>query len=371
MSGTGCDPSLTCPPPPELTPEEKDNAAAEIMAKLNLRACERDNSIYESSSVTAEGKVGWTGGSAKLTKTNTKVTKNTAIGCEQLTAIAQSYKASQRNVTCILNKTCNKQTASVDLNQVFRLTGCKDLKIGKDAKIIQRGKATLIQKFTLSDEAIAEIATQTKNTTEQLADIFQKAKTEYNKPGSDGAKLAAQLKVDIQNIDYKAKIKEKIQEFNSKAEGRQTIDWSDQEGSCEIDGEITQDMQLDVVAEAITTDISKDKFSTIVDNTNKQTSKVIQETESTSPTNWTIIIIIAVIAIVVIILLYFAFSSKSNQPQYYGTPSPYGIPSPYGSPSPYGTPSPYGSPSPTISSPALSTPSYASPSPTPSYASPR
>lgn len=300
-----------CPPVPD-PPEDKPFLYVSEM----LKAIGAELPCYTDRSYTVE-EVSMYGLNVS---SKVKDRENISTNCEDIQAVAKTYKNSQNKITCVLRQTCNKQTVSMASLQNIMIN-CPVLKV---KTIRQASNNTLITSFNLNEEEVNQISNEIKQTVEEMANVLKKPKGENS--GTDkGTRTAQYLKEVIDSIDYSSAIKLSIREFNNYMKLGQTMN-IEGEISCDLNN-ITQEIQAKMLAQSMMDGVFKNSFKTILTNISTQESKAIQkrieedERLEKSKTIIKYITIGVVIFFVLLILIVILIKvSKSKQQDYY----PYG-----------------------------------------------
>jgi hypothetical protein len=309
-----------CPGRAEDPTKLPDNAAEILRALGGDIPCYRDNSVYTttSSSGGGGGALGISAGGGSSTTTVDAI--DISIGCEQMTAIINNYKSLTDAISCVVSTSRNIQKNTLTSSQVLNIDCVGDLVINGD--ISQIANVELITSINLSDEEKKVIDTAIKESVKNTLDLMQNSKTE-NKLTPGGQRLFTQTNTDIDNKSYNAVINEKINEFNNTLGVGQYVNINGKK-NCVINGDITQNVQIKLLASAIvnsvyTTEI-KTAFTTIYEND----KRVVQSAEAkANEDSWTKYIVIggAVLLVCCILAFLLIFIMKDNAPSQFTTPA--------------------------------------------------
>jgi hypothetical protein len=319
-----------CTPPQPPTPEQKDSMAGQMMKSMGgLNSCYRDNSVYTTTEKSGGGvSLGLWGAGGGSTKTTVDA-KNISIGCEQMTAIAQSFNSTQQNIACILTQTQNKQTTTLDSTQIMKLTCDGDMDV---SDVSQTMNATLVSEFTLSNEEINNISNQLKNSSNQAADILSESKSGFAAT-PQGQKIAMDIRTNINNIDFNQNIRQKLNEFNTMASAKQYMELTGHK-NCNFKN-LSQNMQISVLAKAMTNDVITNVFKNVTENINQQDSKAVVKSENAgkppepnkSEDSTLLYVVIGILAFFgVLILGYYFYKENKKEKLAAVSQLPYGYP---------------------------------------------
>lgn len=290
-----------CPPVPPPRPKDDLTDVAAMMEAMGGKI-----PCYTDGSSSGGGGGGIVPALAVAAYTSNQ--KNISHGCSQLQALAQEYKLAQTNITCTLNQSCNKSYNTLNAQQLIKFECADDVIINN---INQNMSVKMISELKLSDEDVNKIDAELKTFNKQFADMLQDKKDGYLST-QPGQRQALQVKTNVESLSYATTIKQAITEFNNAMSVGQTIDIKGKK-RCIATGDITQNMQLEMLATSILNSSMTNNFKTIMEATNEQDSKMIQKSKESDSKMWTTIIIAVVIGLVVIVLLVIAFKAFSKK----------------------------------------------------------
>lgn len=287
-----------CPPIPEPVEDDDYSYAAQLMEALGGKVnCYKDKSVSKSGGMGQYGPINVSGSQTRY--------NDITFGCQAIQTVAQTYKVAQRNISCVLNQSCNKQINTVNANQLINIK-CKEIIGGNMSQFMN---IRLVAQFSLTDDEVNLINNAVKDVSKQLSEIVQNTSSGHFK-GDEGQRLAQELKVKIEQTDYKAQIKQSIVEFNNALDAGQVIDITGKK-RC-IFNDITQTLQIDMFASSIINTALKNEFGSLFETINEQETKAIQKTQKSESQTITYIVIAVVTLLVIIVLgiIIYKISSK-------------------------------------------------------------
>lgn len=239
----------SCPPPPPPNPQELASEASKLMQSAGIRACEQSSSV-QTAEVQAKMKVLFASASVGAKMTNTKTS---AIGCEQVVTIANKYRESKNNISCMLKSTKNvTRTTATGVNSII-------FKAGRDATIacpklnISQGmKLTLVSNFKLSEQETKLIENETKSVAKEIIKAVQDTNTGLAAT-PQGSKFISDTVKDINETNYRADINETLNEITTSVTGKNELLF-EAGRDLRISGDecvIKQDMVIDLIAASV------------------------------------------------------------------------------------------------------------------------
>lgn len=228
---------------------------------------------------------------------------NVTLNCEEIQAIAKSYKKTQTDISCIISNTCNKQSATMSAIQNMNIE-CKNLKVDT---ISQRADTSLIISLDLTDndDMISQIKNKVQDFTNEMAEVI-KTSTKGTMKDEKGARTASQIQEKINNLNYSSAIRDTIIEFNTNMKLGQTLNLEG-ESVC-IFNNITQNIQAKMIAVSILNRVLDSAFGNVLKTIATEDKKEVEKRkrldknndDDKSKSNY---IIYGVIAGVVLLLL--------------------------------------------------------------------
>lgn len=263
-----------CPPVPPPTESEKAGAAADLMKATGAQAC----STHQMSA-TAKATVSALFASAAISMT---ASESSTLGCEQIIAIAEKYRAVQRNVTCILNQsTTTIKKVLTNVNSIrFEAGGdlnimCPTMKIGQGISI------KTMDEINISDQDETQIADDISSVAKAVANTIQTNVAGFGSTEKGGKEVIDRL-TQVDNIDYKAKVKQAFREFSTTMDNQNNLVFK-AGGNINIFAkeqcEITQDIVLDLAAKYVIDTVLKDAFSSSMSSVNEFENQIQQSSE--------------------------------------------------------------------------------------------
>lgn len=285
-----------CPPVPPDIPDDDFSYAGKLAEALGGKvSCYRDKSITTN-----------TLDLGIYSETQTRYNDIT-IGCQELQVVAKSYMESQRNISCVLNQSCNKQTNQISAEQIIDIK-CKGEMIGKD--INQTMRVKLVSVFNLSEDEIKLIEREVKNVSKDLLNMLENSSDKGYFKG-EAQKKIAEIKAKIDNMNYTSHIKQAIREFNNSITAKQVIDIKGKK-RCIFTQDIDQNMQIEMFASSIiNTAIDNDfksVFQSIYEHDKKAVAKTKENEQKESEDKTKKIIIVAVVILVIFIIIIIALT---------------------------------------------------------------
>ena len=311
----------TCPPYPELTPQERGSKAAEIAEAMGVQSCDTSTETFDAR---AKASVGF------LAKAEMSITynKSSSVGCEPLIISADSYYKNQQAINCTLKKSSAIIKKTLKAGNKIILDAGRDIKTECVEFIInQTIDINFVDMTKLSSEDVTEIAKATKDVITSATNNILEQKMELGAT-PQGAKDVKDKLTEINQTDYNALINETLNDINVEVNANNDIiiragrDLILRGERCKF----TQDIVIDVVSSTIITDSITKAFDSVseVINTNDETRRqeydakgladFVAKAKLGGGTSWiTWIIIIAVVLIVGGIAYKYFTSKKSGE----------------------------------------------------------
>lgn len=265
----------TCPPPPQVDHETKMQDAAGVIQAMGIQACNTSN--YNAS---ASASISTLIGSGAATF---QVNHTATVGCENLNVIADNYKNTQNNITCILNQSksiMKSTTAALNQIQISASGEGSQLTINcpQQLQFKQGINVTSITQFTASDQDTAAISSEVKSLAQSTANILNK---DASGLGADthGSKNISQMLQNIQQANLSEQIKQAIKDVSISTNGTNMIkiESSGKNSKVFIGGSncvINQDIVLNLVSTMIMNNVMSSTFSDVIDAINKRDLEV-------------------------------------------------------------------------------------------------
>jgi hypothetical protein len=261
-----------CPEVPTLPLAQVSTEANKILEAAGAQACETSASIQQfEAQFKAQSLLGGVAGGVKASNSNTS-----AIGCEQLTVIANKYNKTVQNVACMLKTSKNvTRTTATGINSiVWEAGGDMDIDCGeKGLNFNQKMKLNIISKINLSNQELTQIANEVNDVVKNVAEAVQESKSGIGAT-PQGQKAISDTMTNINIVDQKNKIDEQIKELNTSVSGSNTVVIK-AGGNVKIRGKgcnVSQDMVIDMVADQLVNDAVTTSLSSL--------SKTVAETET-------------------------------------------------------------------------------------------
>lgn len=288
----------TCPSIPDPPPDKPF-----LYVKDMLNEIKADLPCYTDHSYTEVEK-----SSYGIKTTSIEDVKNDVLNCEEIQAIAKSYKNVQNNISCLINQTCNKQTISLASLQNMNID-CPEVKVDT---ISQRSDSTIISSLDLTENEIQRIGNEVKNITEQMAEVIKTSTKNRPREQEKGARTASIIDEKLNNLDYSSAIKKSIIEFNNSMLLKQNMN-IESNVLCQFIS-LRQEVQATIIARSLINGTLNSVFGDILKDKATEDTKTIKESENkiaekkSSDDKKTIIyvsigIFIFIIMIVIIVLL--------------------------------------------------------------------
>lgn len=284
-----------CPPPPPPLPANDFTYTDKLAQALGSKiSCTVDKSVSSDAySFTAMVSVIPVNYSEKRTRYN-----DITLGCQEIKVIAQQYMESQRNISCVLNQSCNKQTNQINAEQLMTLK-CEGAIIGGELSQLMNVK--LVAEFNLTEDEITLISNEVKNVSSKIIEMLKNTSNGLFKEGGEGQRQLAEIKATVDTIDYKSKIKQSISEFNNAIKTNQTIN-IDGGKKC-IVGNLTQNMQIEMFSSSIINTSLKNTFGGIFQDINTQDVETIKEAKKEEDKDMKKYLIIGGVVFLVLIII--------------------------------------------------------------------
>ena len=276
---TGNSPSLpfaNCPPVPPPTVEEKGSAGAQLAAAMKVESC-------KTSAFSAQAEADL----AFAASASMSISGSSAVGCEELAIMAESYNQSQKNVSCTIKQSITENTTTLaNLQKVTieaggnLITECSDFTVDQNAQI------KLVSLAQLSQTQISDIAKAVKITAESVIDATQKSKSGFGAT-PQGQKFISEAKTKIESEDFNQNVAQTVNKIQTSIESAQEIKIKAggnivlRGGQCKL----TQNAIIDLMATSILNDSLSNIFSDLTEVTKKTDTKVTQESKNEGQPN--------------------------------------------------------------------------------------
>jgi hypothetical protein len=288
-------PFSSCPPPPKPSSEQLASAAAEICKAMKIESC-------KTSSYNVQGEV-----DAFITSASLNINGSSAVGCDQVMAMANSYYQSQQNITCILRQTSTKNNLTVTgINSIVIKAGM-DLTIdgGEGGfEVDQKLKINVVKMDQLSQEQKNEITKTVKTTTDDVVKVLQDSKSGFGAT-PQGSKYISDSLTKIDNTNFDQNVSQTLNEISTNQIGTNTLEIVAGRNVI-IKGKstkINQDIALDIIATSILNDQILNVFDSMSDITKKTDVDITQKAKNEGVPNlfegkWVKYIMIAIVLVV-------------------------------------------------------------------------
>lgn len=295
-----------CPPPPEPVSADNMSDVSDMLDAMDAKAhCYTDKSLDSTSALVIVGPAAGSGSSVSQ--------NDISNGCEKMQAVAQAYKVAQRNISCIINRSCNLSSETIDAEQATKIKCDGDIVINK---INQNQSVKLVSEIKLTEEEESKIESEMKSVNKQVSEMLTDTKNGYL-GSQEGGKQASSTTSVVDNMDYKSKIRDKISDFNKAVKARQYID-IEGKAKCVVLGEINQTQQIELLAKSMIASSLKENFKTVMETVNEQDSKAVAKSAESNQKTFRYLIIGVVVFLVVMVIgfiLYKVFSKKADVAQ--------------------------------------------------------
>jgi hypothetical protein len=261
-------PFASCPTPPAPTNEQLASAAAEIAKAMKIESC-------KTSTVNVQGEVDALFASASL-----NVNTSSAVGCDQVIAMANSYYQSQQNISCVLRQTAtSNQTTVTGINSINITATDGDVYIEAPLTIDQKLKLTLVSLSQLSQEQKNEIAKTVKTTTDDIVKTLQDSKSGFGAT-PQGSKYISDTLSKIQNTNFDQSVSQTLNDITTSVQGGNTLNITGKNVRISKDTKFNQDLVLEIMATSILNDQITNTFNSMTEMTKKTTTDVGQKADN-------------------------------------------------------------------------------------------
>ena len=272
-----------CPPPAKPT-DEINNAAVKDAAKaMGIRSC---------STQTTSVSMGFCSlaimGCAAAQGTNTQ-----NLGCETVQIIADKFRQTTQNISCIMNINIRTVDASMRSSNTVKfnaINGAKlKVKCPGGLKIEQSATIKYVDLQSLSTEQIAEIANEAKTTATEIVKAVQKNEAGY--AGTPmGSKFVSDSQKQIDSLDFKKNVKESIDQIKIRVNANNEVEFVAEGKGTELEFEgnaceIKQNTLIDIMATKILNDSLTSVFKTKVESEVKKDVSATSENKSEGAPN--------------------------------------------------------------------------------------
>ena len=270
-----------CPPPPVLTDEINNTAVTEAAKAMGIQTCRTSTSTATAGFCSA-AILGC--GAAQFTTTEN-------VGCETVQIIADKFRQATQNISCILNINVRTVDASIRSSNTVRykaINGGKlKVKCPSGLKIEQTATIKYVDLQTISTEQIAEIANETKLTSNDIIKAVQTNEAGY--AGTPiGSKFVSDSQKQIDTTDFKKNVKESIDQMKIRVNSNNEVEFIADGGEMELESnscEIKQNTLIDIMATKILNDILTSVFKTKVESDIKKDVDVASKNKSEGAPN--------------------------------------------------------------------------------------
>ena len=252
-------PFANCPPVPPPTPEEQGTAGAQIAAAMGVQSC-------NTSTTSVQGELDFFLSSASM-----NVNTSSAVGCEQIQIMANSYHQAQKNISCTIKQSITESTASLTNLQKVSIEAGKDLITEcTEFSIDQNAVIKLISLTQMTQQQISDIQKSVKTTAEDIVKSVQDSKTGFGAT-PQGQKFVSDAKTNIESEDFNQNVSQSINKITTSVESAQEIKIKAggnivlRGGNCKL----SQNAIIDVMATSILNDSLGNIFSDLTEITKK------------------------------------------------------------------------------------------------------
>jgi hypothetical protein len=179
---------MSCPPPTELTKQEKEDRLGRILNAVGAQACMNSSGMYNNY---ASSNLGW--GFVQESKNLETNMYSSNVGCEQLTAISNVVRDFENKVFCTLNENKAKvQTLVIQKNDIkIKIAG--KLSCANGIEVNLTNDSDVQTTAELDAQMKQTIENQVKQTVQQTADILQTSETEAGATPQGGKSFSDNL----------------------------------------------------------------------------------------------------------------------------------------------------------------------------------
>ena len=263
-------PFANCPPVPPPTPEEQGSAGAQIAAAMGVQSC-------KTSAFSAQAEI-----DAFITSASMSVSGSSAVGCEEIQIMANSYHQSQKNISCTIKQSITDSTTSVTNLQRVRIEAGKDLITEcTDFTIDQNAEIKLISLTQLTQQQISDIQKAVKTTAEDIVKAAQESKSGFGAT-PQGQKFVSDAKTKIESQDFNQNVAQSINKITTSVESAQEIKLT-AGGNIVLRGancKLSQNAIIDVMASSILNDSLGNIFNDLTEITKKTDTSSSQESQN-------------------------------------------------------------------------------------------
>jgi len=270
-----------CPDPPAMDKKERVSKAAELAKSLGVTACRKD---YRGTTAEAQfsGEVDLLLASANVAGgVKTTSMQNSAMGCEQVLAIADSYNKTISNISCTLSRSEYSSTKTLQTGNTITFEAGKDLNVNCPIlKIDQNISVKFVSLESLNESEKTQITTAITDVIKKTDEAIQQSSSGVGAV-AEGSKVAKDTTVDIQQQDYKEVVNETIKNMELKADAQNNITFK-AGGNLTITGnqcELNQNIIIDIVAQNLVSTTLEKVFDGKISNAIDQISKTTQESK--------------------------------------------------------------------------------------------
>ena len=282
-------PDANCPSPPP-TPSDVANNIASTLDAAGIQACSTDQASTQFSAQMQASVAGLGGANASM---QGSTNRTATVGCEQVSAISNAYKQTVNNMTCTIknnsNNIENSQNAVnailidagkdiyIDCSGCTNPTTCADSKDGGGLSFNQSINMKMVSSIQLSSSDVKSIANNTSAVCKGIAKVAMDSTSGLGAtPQGQKSIQTATNTINQQNFDQA--VTNAVNNIKVSQSGNNTITIK-AGGSIRIIGKqctFNQDTVLDIVANAIISDIVQTTMSNVSSAINENDNQASQ-----------------------------------------------------------------------------------------------
>lgn len=268
----------SCPPPPELSPAEKDDKIARILKSFGAQSCLNASGSRMS---TSEGSAFW--GLVEASSMDTEMT-STNLGCEQISALSNISRELENKVYCSIMRNKSKVQNIIIQTNNFNLIIAGKMSCARGIVIAQKNQSDLEAVSEMNSDMKNAIESDIKTTVDQTAEVLQTSETETG-ASPQGGKSFQDLLTEFKSNTTVQNIMESVNNIFNEIQQTNNLNLTIESG-----GELeVKDGKCEFNFENINKLIAKAVSKSVMDNIYKQlttrgiiqTSKVKQESKNT------------------------------------------------------------------------------------------
>lgn len=313
-----------CPPPPQPTPQEANDALTKVIESSGIQSCRTDNT--QASLQAKASMLGLASAGVSMSFNNTST-----VGCEQIVATSKKYQQTQQNVSCMIKQSQNVNSTTLNnVNSIiFKAGNNLNVDCLSGINISQGASVRFIQAIKFNSQEINQIAQQTKGIVQDLIANKSSSTTEAGAT-PQGQKTFTDINNKIDAIDFNQSVSQSVNEVNTSVNTQNKI-LLEAGNNLTIKGSqcnFKQDILVDLIASTIVDNAVENALRQIGEFVNETDSQNVQTSENKGPdmgksfwenfdnsTKYLIIGIVAIVLIIVIgIIVKLAFGSKKPTP---------------------------------------------------------